>query len=445
MNQEFVDISEWEVLTPQGWQDFYGVIITKDRLTIQLETGLICTPDHMVLRGGDWVEAQSLQHTEHSTQTVYDLYDVSNGNCYYTGAEVSHNCHMLLLDEFAFVPNNIADEFFASVYPTISSGKKSKIAVISTPNGMNHFYKLVKEAESTKNGFNLTKAIWSDIPGRDQKWADDQRSVLGDVKWRQEMCCEFQGASSTLISGPKLTSMVADKPIHQTQTVNMYEQPKPGHSYISVVDTARGTGNDYSAFIVFDVTTLPYRIVMTFQDNMISPLLYPGLLHKQAVAYNNAAVLIETNDIGEQIASSLYHDFEYEETLMSTKGALSAFGGESPGLRTTKKTKSVGCATLKTLVENDQLIINDYAIIYELSNFVVKGQSYEADNGNDDLAMCLVIFAYLTTQPIMEDLSSQSAKERIIQMKQERSDAEALPQIFFRDGTERDEDEVLNF
>lgn len=445
MNQEFINISEWEVLTPQGWQDFSGVIVTKDRQTVQLDTGLVCTPDHRVLRNGDWVEAQSLYHTEHSTQTVYDLYDVSNGNCYYTDSEVSHNCHMLLLDEFAFVPNNIADEFFASVYPTISSGKNSKIAVISTPNGMNHFYRLVKEAEAEQNGFHLTKAIWQDIPGRDQKWADDQRSVLGDVKWRQEMCCEFQGASSTLITGSKLTSMVAEKPIHTTQTVNMYAQPQPGHSYVSVVDTQRGTGNDYSAFIIFDVTTLPYRIVLTYQDNMISPLLYPGIIHKQAMAYNNAAVLIETNDIGESVATQMYHDLEYEETLMSTEGKLSAFGGKVPGLKTTKRTKSVGCATLKTLIENDQLIINDYAVIYELSNFVAKGQSYEADNGHDDLAMCLVIFAYLTTQPIMEDLQSESAKQRIIQMKQERADAEALPSIFFSDGTETEEQAVLNF
>lgn len=346
---------------------------------------------------------------------------------------------MLLLDEFAFVPNNVADEFFASVYPTISSGKESKIAIISTPNGMNHFYKLVIEAESETNGFNLTKAIWSDVPGRDQKWADDQKAVLGEGKFAQEMCCEFQGASDTLISGTKLKSIPVVKPIAVSSSMRIYEEPKKGHSYVMTVDTSRGTGGDYSAFIVFDVTVLPYKIVCIYADNHISPMLYPGLIHNIAIKYNTANVLIETNDIGEAVANQLYYELEYEETMMTTDGIISSFGGRVPGLKTTKRTKSIGCATLKTLVENDQIEINDYDVLYELSNFVAKGSSYEADNGHDDLVMCMVIFSYLTTQSAMDDISSHSAKARILELRQRQAEDDMIPTGFFSDGLPVDE------
>lgn len=351
---------------------------------------------------------------------------------------------MLLLDEFAFVHNNVADEFFASVYPTISSGKESKIAIISTPNGMNHFYKLITEAQAGLNGFNLTKAIWQDVPGRDEKWAAEQKAVLGEQKFLQEMCCEFQGSSGQLIAAHKLKSIPVAKPISVSHNMRIYEEPVKGHSYVMTVDTSRGTGNDYSAFIVIDVTQLPYKVVAIFADNTISPMLYPGAILNIAKRYNNCHVLIETNDIGESIANALYYDYEYEETIMTSDGVISSFGGKLPGLRTTKKTKSLGCSLMKTLIENDQLIINDYDILYELQNFVLKGSSYEADNGHDDLVMCLVIFAYLTSQTAMEDISQESAKAKILQLKQKAMEDDMLPIGFMCDGTEQ-EIEPFNF
>lgn len=351
---------------------------------------------------------------------------------------------LLLLDEYAFVQNNIADEFFASVYPTISSGKESKIAVISTPNGMNHFYKIVKGAEAGTNGFNLTKATWKDVPGRDQKWADDQKSVLGEIKFSQENDCAFIGAQDTLISGSKLTAIPVETPVATSETMRIYEEPMPGHQYVITVDSARGTAGDYSAFVVFDVSVLPYKVVAIYADNMISPMLYPGLIMNIAIKYHKAAVLIETNDIGEAVAQALYHDLEYEETMMSTDGILSSFGGRVPGIKTTKRTKAIGCQNLKTLIENDQLVINDYGILYELQNFVAKGVSYEADNGHDDLVMCLVLFAYLTTQSAMVDLQSQQAKDRIIAMRQQIEEDNMLPIGFFSDGTSTEE-QVCNF
>lgn len=352
--------------------------------------------------------------------------------------------NFLALDEFAFIHKNVAEDFFASVYPTISSGKTTKLMIISTPNGMNLFYKMWMDAIAGTNGFLPVKAIWSDIPTRDQKWADEQKSVLGEVKFSQECECNFIGASNTLISGSKLSTIPVTTPIFMSSTMRVYAEPVKSDSYIMCVDVARGTGNDYSAFTVINVSRLPYTVDAIYADNQISPLLYPGIILNIAKKYNNAAVLVETNDIGESVASALYYDYEYEETIMSSsKGTISAFGGSVPGLRTTKKTKSIGCSTLKTLIENDQLIINDTDILYQLSNFSVSGSSYEAENGNDDLVMTLVLLAYLTTQPAMEELTSESAKARILEMKQKMAEDDVLPIGFLSDGTPTED--VLNF
>jgi hypothetical protein len=352
--------------------------------------------------------------------------------------------NFLFLDEFAFVQNTIADEFFTSVYPTISSGASSKIAIVSTPNGMNHFYKKVMEAKAGTNGFKLIRAIWSDIPTRDEAWRVKMLSALGELKFSQEMECEFLGGSNTLISGTKLKSIVVDRPLATTSTTRFYDHPEPGHSYVISVDTGRGTGNDYSAFVVIDVSSLPYKPVAIYADNKVSPMIFPGLIHSMAQKYNKAAVLVETNDMGEAVAMALHYDLEYEETIMSTDGVISSFGGRTPGLKTTKRTKSMGCSALKVLVETDQLLVRDYDILYELSNFTVKGPSYAAENGNDDLVMCMVLFAYLTTQEAMENLTSDSAKARILQLKQQKAEDEMIPIGFFSDGTEVVE-EILHF
>lgn len=353
--------------------------------------------------------------------------------------------HCLLLDEFAFVPNNIADDFFASVYPTISSGKTSKLAIVSTPKGMNHFYKLVMEAESKLNDFNLIKADWRSVPGRTQEWANAQKAVLGEMKYAQEMEIQFIGGTDTLISGTKLKAIPITQPIFHSEFLKVYEEPVLGNSYVMTVDTSRGTGGDYSAFIIFNVTQLPYKVAAVYRNNKISSMLYPGLIFKIASEYNDAAVLIETNDIGEGVANSLFYEFEYEMTMMSTGGVVSSYAGLTPGLKTTKKTKAIGCDNMKQLVEGDKVIINDHDLLYELSNFVAKGASYEADSGNDDLAMCLCIFSYLTTQPAMEDLTSSSAKQQIISERLRAAEEEMLPVGFLSDGLEDQEGDRFYF
>ena len=347
--------------------------------------------------------------------------------------------NFLFIDEFAHIPSNIAEEFFTSVYPTISSGANSKLALVSTPNGMNLFYKYWIEATAGNNGFTAIKAIWSDIPTRDAKWAKEQKSILGEIKFAQENEGEFIGASNTLISGAKLKSIAVNKPIAVSESMRFYAKPQKDHHYVITVDTSRGTGNDYSAFTVVDVTSLPYNVVAIYADNLVSPMIYPSLIYKIANEYNKAWVIVETNDIGEAVANQLYFDFEYEEIVLTTKeGVISSFSGKIPGLRTTRRVKSMGCTAMKTLIENDQLIINDYDILYELSNFVLKGSSYEADSGHDDLVMCLVIFSYLTTQQFMEEITSDSAKAKILQMKQQQTEDSMIPVGFFDDGLDQE-------
>lgn len=359
-----------------------------------------------------------------------------------------YSVNFLFLDEFAFIQNNIAEEFFTSVYPTISSGKNSKLAIISTPNGMNHFYKLWIESQEGTNGFLPIMATWKDIPGRDQKWADEQRAVLGDQKFSQELEVQFLGASNTLINGAKLKSIPFIKPELSNSTTSVYEKPQSGHSYCITADTSRGTGNDYSAFLIFDVSSFPYRVVFKYSSNTISSLLYPSVIHKAAVEYNQATVLIESNDVGEGVAHDLYFDFEYENCIFSKDGEIAVWSGRgsTPGVRTTTKTKRIGCDILKQLIESDKLIINDYEILMELSNFVAKGKSYEADTGHDDLVMCLVMFAYLTTSGKFADISDISFKERLLLERAAHEEQEMLPVGFLNDGTQSDEPvEVLNF
>jgi len=334
---------------------------------------------------------------------------------------------LLYLDEFAFVPTNIADEFFTSVYPTISSGTESKILISSTPNGMNHFYKMWNDAVEDNNGFTHISANWREVPGRDQKWADEQFRVLGEQKFMQEMECEFLGSSGTLISAVALRALSLAKPIANTGIENfrVYDEAKPNHLYFMVVDTSRGKGLDYSAFTVIDATALPYKVVATYKDNEISPLVYPAILKQVGTYYNNAYQLVETNDNGQQIVDILFDDYEYENILSTVEHGKSklnkkllvnfGFGQKSGrGVKTTKSVKRLGCSILKNLIERQQLIITDYDIISELSTFVSNGVSYEAEEGShDDLVMCLVLFAWLTNQRFFSDMTDVNIRQKL--------------------------------
>jgi hypothetical protein len=345
-----------------------------------------------------------------------------------------YSISLLYLDEFAFVPSNIADEFFTSVYPTISSGTQSKILISSTPNGMNHYYRMWTEAVEGQNGFKYIEANWRQVPGRDQAWADDQRRILGEEKFLQEMECEFMGSAGTLLSSAALKSLAFVKPLHTSENgIKIYNQPQEGHNYIIIADTSRGRGLDYSACVVIDCA-IPYRVVATYKDNNISPLVYPSILKKMGDYYNQAYALVEINDNGQQVVDSLFEDYEYENILstIDIKGKIAltwGYGNKSyRGIRTTKSVKRLGCSIVKNLIEQQKLIIEDFDTIAELSTFIAKGTSFEADDGShDDLVMCLVLFSWATNQSFFADLTNTNLKERLYQEQMRQIEEDALP------------------
>lgn len=342
--------------------------------------------------------------------------------------------NLIYLDEFAFVQTSMQEDFFASVYPTISSGNTSKVLITSTPKGLNMFYKLWKDSEEGRNNYKRISANWRDIPGRDEKWKEEQIRNTSIEQFRVEHDCEFLGSSSTLIDSAVLTRLTYSTPLRSSYDISIYAEPAAGRLYTIVADTSRALSQDYSAFTVVDVTEQPYQLVAKYRNNKISSLLYPEMIYKFAKHYNDALVLVESNDIGKQVADILYYDLEYENTIfsMSDKGSTyitSGFGGQSMqiGLRTTKSVKKIGCSVLKTLVESDKLIINDFDVLQELFRFSAKGESFEAEEGNDDLVMTLVLFAWMINQSYIKDLINNDVRKSYVLMNEQRIEEELTP------------------
>ena len=361
--------------------------------------------------------------------------------------------NILFLDEFAFVPNHIAESFFASVYPTITSGKNTKVIMVSTPHGMNHFYRYWHDAERGKNEYIPTDVHWSEVPGRDDVWKEQTIANTSEQQFKVEFECEFLGSINTLIAPSILRNMVYETPITKNAGLDIYEKPEKDHNYIVTVDVARGLGNDYSAFIVFDVTQFPYKVVAKYRNNEVKPMLFPNIILDVAKGYNNAYLLIEVNDIGDQVASILQYDLEYENLLMASMRGRNGqivgqgFSGKKTqlGVRTTAAVKKLGCSNLKTLIEDDKLLASDYEVISELTTFSQKHNSFEAEEGcNDDLAMCLVIFAWLVAQDYFKEMTDNDIRKRLYEEQKNQIEQDMAPFGFMSDGLEDEEGFVNN-
>ena len=354
--------------------------------------------------------------------------------------------NILFLDEFAFVPNEIAEEFFNSVYPTISSGTSTKVIIVSTPQGMNHFYKLWVDAQEDRNSYIPLEVHWSEVPGRDAKWKEQTIKNTSPEQFKQEFETEFLGSTNTLINTAKLKSLVFKTPIKKAYdgAIKIYDSPKKDHLYYMTVDCARGRGGDYSAFSIFDATEAPYTQVATFHSNKTAPMVFPTVIQQFAKLYNDTYVLVEINDIGQQVSDILYHEYELDNMLSINsdprKGQSigSGFGSSiTLGIRTTKSTKKVGCMNLKSLIEEDALIIQDYDTINELSSFVSKGIKFEAESGrNDDLVDTLIMFAWMTTDSYFQELSNMDTRKAIYEERIRRMEEEMLPFGFIDTGVE---------
>ena len=351
--------------------------------------------------------------------------------------------NIIFLDEYAFVPPNIAEMFFSSVYPTISSGSSTKMIIVSTPYGMNQFYKLWTDAENGRNDYVPIEVHWSEVPGRDEEWKERTIRNTSPEQFQQEFECEFLGSVNTLISPAKIKNIVFKTPLKSNAGLDVYEEPKKGQTYVCCVDVARGVSKDYSAFTIIDGTQMPYKVVAKYRNNDIKPILFPHTIDRVCKAYNHAHVLVETNDLGQQIAEALQFELEYDNLLMTTQrgragqilGAGFSGRGSGFGVRMTKQIKKIGCSNIKTLIESDKIIINDFNIIEEMSTFIKKGQSWMAEEGcTDDLMMCLVVFGWLSNQPFFKEMTDTNARQQLYEEQQNLIEQDMSPFGFVDDG-----------
>ena len=351
--------------------------------------------------------------------------------------------NIIFLDEFAFVPNHIADSFFASVYPTITSGQNTKVIIVSTPHGMNHFYRMWHDSEKGKNEYVPTDVHWSQVPGRDEVWKEQTIANTSEQQFKIEFECEFLGSVDTLIAPSKLKTLVYESPLTTNAGLDIFQQTKENHDYITTVDVARGVGADYSAFVVVDITEFPHQIVAKYRNNEIKPMMFPNVIWEVAKNYNNSFILCEVNDIGDQVASILHYDLEYENLLMASMRGRAGqivgqgFSGKKTqlGVKMSKTVKKIGSLNLKTMIESDKLLFKDYDILSELTTFISKSNSFEAEDGcNDDLAMCLVIYAWLVNQDYFKELTDQDVRKRLYEEQKNQIEQDMSPFGFIEDG-----------
>lgn len=369
------------------------------------------------------------------------------------------SCSLVAVDEAAIIPANIADDFFTAMQPVISSGKRTKFVLTSTPLGFNHFYHRWQAAdkwdtkEKGTNGFVQFFIHWSQIPGRTQEWADAERKAIGDLKFNQEYDCKFLGSSLTLIDSNTIGKMRAAIPILENSEglkifhppVNMVKDAdgkvvQQPHIYFGIVDVSRGLGGDYSAVSIIDVSTNPYKVVATYRNNLVSPLLFPSIIAKLGYDYNEAFLLVEINENGQQIADILYDEMEYENVLTVVKNGTrgqtlsSGFGkrtGIQLGVKTSTQVKRLGCLAIKTLIEEGKLLPEDSEIISEFTTFIQVRKSFEADQGyHDDMVMTLVLFGWLSTQQFFKDLTNEDLRDSIFKNRITSINQNLTPYIF---------------
>jgi hypothetical protein len=352
--------------------------------------------------------------------------------------------NILYLDEFAFVQNDV--EFYTSTYPTITAGSTTKVIITSTPKGLNQFYKIYHDAENGLGDYKHLRVTWEQHPRRDIEWKKTQLRNMTEKQFDQEFACKFLGSSDTLISGDKLQQLVYNHPMNNQNEEpfwTLYAEPIPGSSYVITVDVSEGIGKDYSIISVIDVTQRPFIQVAKYRNNTIVPLMLADVAFRIATLYNMGSLLVENNSIGQTVTNSLWFDYEYEN-LITTKiknleTVNSDAGRTELGVRTTVKTKAIGTSILKTLIESDTLIIQDYDTIVELSTFIKHGNKYEAEKGKtDDIVMSLVIFAWFTTQPNFEEEVNVNMRN-LLRQRLDAQDEQGMVCGFLNDGQDQDD------
>lgn len=340
--------------------------------------------------------------------------------------------NLLYLDEFAFVER--AAEFYTSTYPVISAGKDTKVIVTSTANGIgNQFHKIWEGAVQQINEFKSFRVDWWDVPGRDEKWKEQTVANTSQLQFDQEFGNTFFGTGDTLINADTLLNLRAKPPKRYMEggLLKIYEEPIKDHDYVMTVDVSKGRGQDYSTFTLIDISVRPFAQVAVYRNNTISPLLFPNVIYKYAKPYNDAYVVVESNDQGAVVCNGLYHDLEYENVHVESSVKANAIG-----IEINRKTKRLGCSAIKDILETKRLTINDDSTILEISTFEAKGQSYEASDGNhDDLMMNLVLFGYFVSTQYFSDMTDINLKQMMFEQKMQEIENDVVPFGFIDDGS----------
>lgn len=309
---------------------------------------------------------------------------------------------LIYIDECAFIPNFL--DAWLAIQPVISSGRRSKIIITTTPNGLNHFYDIWNAALAGKSKFTPYNATWTSVKERlytdgddgvfddGYSWASSTIHSSSKEAFAQEHQTQFMGTNGSLISGWKLAKMEwMDCDPQDGGLFYQYKKPVEGHKYIAILDPAEGRGQDYHALHIIDITGFPFEQVAVFHSNKTSHLILPDVLMRYLMMYNEAWIYIELNSTGHSVAKSLFSELEYENMICDSYSDL--------GMKQTKRSKAIGCSTLKDLIEKDKLIINNKDTIAEFRTFAENGVTWKAEEGfHDDLVMSLVCFAWLTTQ-----------------------------------------------
>lgn len=354
--------------------------------------------------------------------------------------------NMIYLDEFAHVPTHVAEDFFRSVLPVISSGKATKVVITSTPKGLNKFYSIWKDSLEGKNEFLRSEIRWFDVPGRDDEWKRKEVAANGEEYFRQEFNSEFIGSSDTLISGSKLTQLRWAVPLVHTDNVDVYAHPEENHKYVITVDISEGIGRDSSVVMCFDITALPYQVVCVYRTNTTTSLQMPGIIYNMGKTFNEAMIMIENASEGAQVANMLHYDMEYPSVMTTTSTTKNgqvlssgfAGGTQRMGVKMSQQVKAIGCSNLKTLIENDRLIINDHTLLQELYRFVKSKKSFEADEGHDDHVMCCVLLGWLADQGYIREVSGVDIRKDVSEAYRSLLEDRAAPIIARDTGREVD-------
>jgi hypothetical protein len=405
---DFVENSEYEILTPDGWKDFKGVakyekrklfsVATENGKSIRVSADHLFSNSHEDFKAKDamgkivdTVDGDSLitSITEDDADYVYDVVDVADIHKFYGNGICNHNTHLM-------------EPFWASVFPIVSSSKKSKVFICSTPNGTgNLFYNIYTGSLENKNGWVNDKILWNEVPGRDEKWVKEIKGGLAsEEKWQQEFECKFLNSGTGSMSEESYNAM-KQYIIPPVETLmdgkyKLFDKPQPDRIYVAGVDTAEGIGKDYSCVKILDITDLKNIIeVAEYYDNTIPVSEFANKVREILSHWGDPLVCVERNNQGGQVVDRLGYDMGYINKIVSWGAKLAGRKNtQLLGMVASRNTKYNAVANARYYY-NDKMVVefrNEASLDEVVKDFVkLPNDSWGAISGkHDDRTMALI-------------------------------------------------------